>query len=439
MPRIVTDFDGSLKIHGYITVDKCEGYLNELLQAFDTTGTYAINGWIEDERGSYRANCQNIAQDLLNRGSVGMTKYLDCAKIFFMHRDQIPSQWSQRFVFKTRKVHFSSPFPRLAFILIYQPAKSSIDASMIDKIIPDIITPQDSGYSDSQYQNKQRDFRGNTYSNPIGGRNDRYVNVRQPVVNVRQPVVNIKPEFMNMDSNENSNYFTNYEGSQSLGRGQSFTPQNVQNDPYSEDYRGQSFYQNRQQRERSGSNIQRKPFNDNRRGTPDQASQRSGNFTPTSQQNYARNPRNDFGAGRRPSQQREEVQLETGSQRSTQRQDESLEPGEISHADANKGFSRNWQPRQQTSAGNNISNPLYQEYLKNRNAGNQNRVAPASSVIHKYLKPNKGSTAPGKLSKGITKPSDTNNLLLDDDRNYEQKPQQGLRFQGSSQFQKGGF
>lgn len=414
LPQIVTDYDGSFKILGYLSADKCDTYLNDLLMA-DMSGTTAINGWIEDERGgNYQSNCQLIAQELLNRGSVGMTKYLDCAKIFFMHRDQIPSQWSQRFGFRTKKVRANSPFPRLAFILIYQPAKSSMDVSLLDKIVPQIIQPfQDFQHSSQQFQGQQRDFQGQQRDFRGGyntQREERYESPRQP------PVVNIKPEFLNMDSN--SNTFSSYQGSQRHRFETSY------NDPYNEpiqsqrgNFGGQSpySYQNRNQNQRSRSpgGFQGRSF-----------------YSQPPQQQF-RKPSGEYRPRQKPIQRgqydpEEEVKGEEFNA-STQVQDESLEPGEIT-GNVPRGPNRGGQ-RGSRSPNNVSQNPLYQEYLQKKSAGKT--ISPAQNpVIQKYLKPSKATVSSDRISKGISKPSDTNNLLLEDDLHYREKPQRKGSNQG---------
>ena len=84
--------------------------------------------------------CEKMAASLLSNNKVGIFKYADCAKIFFMHRSQFRPEWQRKFGFKMKKLQKNSQ-SSLYFMVMFQPYKFSYDLSLLKRIEPEIISP----------------------------------------------------------------------------------------------------------------------------------------------------------------------------------------------------------------------------------------------------------------------------------------------------------
>lgn len=101
---------------------------------------YIISGWVESYVPICQDMCERMASNLLFNNRVGIYKYADCVKIFFMHQKQFRPEWLQKFLFTKKnlqKVSYSS----LYFLLMFQPYKFSSNLSLLKKIKPEIIIP----------------------------------------------------------------------------------------------------------------------------------------------------------------------------------------------------------------------------------------------------------------------------------------------------------
>lgn len=141
-----------------MSIKRFDAYMNEFLSYYEENKHFVISGWIEAETVTHQDSCERIAQDFLAESSAGLTKYLDCAKLFFFHKDQMPMDWSRKLDFKIKKVNPSIKPPSLAFILMYQPSKAAEDVSLLPKIIPQLREPYIEPARSSQAVGRQKSF-----------------------------------------------------------------------------------------------------------------------------------------------------------------------------------------------------------------------------------------------------------------------------------------
>ena len=69
---------------------------------------------------------------------IGMIKYYECAKIYFLHEKQLRPEWARWLKFKKKKLHRNS-CPSLYFVLIYEPSKFPFDFSLLKYMEPEIV------------------------------------------------------------------------------------------------------------------------------------------------------------------------------------------------------------------------------------------------------------------------------------------------------------
>ena len=157
IPLILDDRSNLLKVQGKMSTQRFEGYMDEFMAIFDVKNHYVIAGWVEAESSSQQDICDQMAQEFLRESSIRMIRYLDCAKLFFIHKNQMPFEWTRKLDFKICKVRPSAFPPSLAFILIYQPSKSTVDFTKLKKINPQIQTPFQELFSSTQsvYQSQR--------------------------------------------------------------------------------------------------------------------------------------------------------------------------------------------------------------------------------------------------------------------------------------------
>lgn len=136
MPQIIDERNNLLTIQGKMSLQKFDAYINDCFRVSQEKGYYVISGWVESESFAHQESCQRIALEFLSESSVGVTKYFDCAKIFFAHKEQIPIDWTRQLDFKIKKIHQSTIPPSLVFILMYQPSKAPSDPALLPKIMP---------------------------------------------------------------------------------------------------------------------------------------------------------------------------------------------------------------------------------------------------------------------------------------------------------------
>ena len=139
-----------LKAQGKMANERFESYMEEFRKQYNPKSHCVIAGWVEAETVAQQNACNKQSQDFLSESSTGMARYLDCAKLFFIHKNQMPIEWARKLDFKIRKIKDSAYSPSLAFILIYQPEKSSVDVSILKKIVPLVQAPSDGLHSSSQ-------------------------------------------------------------------------------------------------------------------------------------------------------------------------------------------------------------------------------------------------------------------------------------------------
>lgn len=170
IPLIVDEKSNLLKVQGKMSTQRFEGYMDEFLRIFDSRNHHVIAGWIEAETSNQQDACDQIAHEFLREASIGMIRYLDCAKLFFIHKNQMPFEWTKKLDFKIRKVKQSVYPPSLAFILIYQPSKSTIDVSKLKKINPQLQTPYQELYNSTQsnYNTQRTSIGSNDLSRTSG-------------------------------------------------------------------------------------------------------------------------------------------------------------------------------------------------------------------------------------------------------------------------------
>ena len=193
-----------------------------------------------------------MAQSFLQTEFVGLTKYLNCAKIFFIHKEQIPNEWIQRLGFQVQKIYRSGPISSLAFVLIYQPSKSNVDVSRLQKISPEPISAI---HEPSKTHNKTQiretsqsidSTRGHQFNRQQSGprtpdilsnyepqqlsRNPSQSLGDQEPRSFKPPTFNIRDEFMDMDTDaQNLHHQGNSRGSQSRDNSRrSWQPANEQ-------------------------------------------------------------------------------------------------------------------------------------------------------------------------------------------------------------------
>ena len=203
MPQIIDEKVDRLRLEKKMSIQKFAPYLNKILNAPNSQQQcQIITGWVEADTADFQACLERVAQNYFETDHVGVIEYLDCAKLYFMHRDQILNEWSRRLAIKFRKTNkFNAP-ATLTFILIYKPYKSSVDISIIKKITPEAVPsfPEVDTEDD-------RDFNGNGRSNnrlyrrPSGPETPEASLYSETSRSQRPPVFNIRPEFINMDSN----------------------------------------------------------------------------------------------------------------------------------------------------------------------------------------------------------------------------------------------
>ena len=297
VPQIIDGEYDTVRIQERISEKKFAGYIEGLLEIYDPAQDFLVTGWIEADNRNAQAQCEQLAENFFKTQSVGLTKYLDCAKIFFVHKGQIPSEWARRLGFRVQRMHRSGPMTSLAFILIYQPAKSSINASRLQKIVPEpISTLQEYSQAD-----EVEDYgRGRQLNRQLSGPQTPDILSERPLSrgasqsmmdvepsyqsesrprSFKAPTFVLQPEFMNMDSNAQSNTFQSAQDSrrsrqsEQRGRVPAF-PQGMQ-DPYNEgmyeeevNY-GENFQQQQQYNQpRSFSRgFSREQSNENSRGS----------------------------------------------------------------------------------------------------------------------------------------------------------------------------
>lgn len=425
IPEIVTEHDKSLKIKGYTPMERFTMYLNDVLDEGDQN--IAVSGWIDSEDDNQRKNLDLLAQDLLSSNSVGMIKYLDSAKIFFLHKNQILSKWTQPLGFEVKSLKRSSTSASLAFVLIYEPSKARSQIEELRKITPRSITPFQ-GATQSKAQTTAQ-------SRSAGGLSSQIDDLLKP------PTVNIKPEFLNMDSNsahgeKNNNSRSGFSGFEN--RQQGYPSQSMVFDPYNEEpvYEEEfgfgNQFQNRQPRDFNQGRFSQENSRDLSAGRQFQK-----NYQQPQQQPFKRfNPQQQQGAKKffKPTnaggyQQRQSFGNQFTSNTQTQRQNTGFT--------AAPQYPSNYPKRQDSTQGagypqrnprpfnpqNRVStsrsphdlgaNPFYAEYLKKKGktAGPQHMsISPAG----RYPTPkNYNSQNPFT---GAASPHNTNKLLQEDDR-----------------------
>jgi hypothetical protein len=81
-----------------------------------------------------------MASNLLFSNRVGIFKYADCVKMFFMHQKQFRPEWVQKFLFTKKRLQKVS-YSTLYFLLMFQPHKYPSNLALLKKIKPEIIIP----------------------------------------------------------------------------------------------------------------------------------------------------------------------------------------------------------------------------------------------------------------------------------------------------------
>ena len=99
------------------------------------TFDFIVSGWIESHISIYHNVFEKYGRELLNSSKVGMTKYMNCSKIYFLHKDQMRPEWYERLNFKIEKIQKNSQ-PNLYFIIMYKPEKAK---GLIKTLDPDIV------------------------------------------------------------------------------------------------------------------------------------------------------------------------------------------------------------------------------------------------------------------------------------------------------------
>lgn len=361
-----------MRIKGYITADRFTTYLNDVMDEIEEDLYYAISGWIDSESDSQKTNLDLLAQDLLSSNSVGMIKYLDSAKIFFLHKKQILEKWTHKLGFEVRSLKRSTPLSMLAFVLIYEPSKAN--GQEFKKLTPKSV---------ATYQGSTRPAQ--VFSSDTSGKNknlEALIGASQND-NFRAPVVNIRPEFMNMDSNSadpnNSRGhrgFQNYENNQQGHQSQSMVFDPYNEEPVYEEEFGFGNGQNRQSRGFKGFNTTGSFSRENSRDNSNRPQknyihpQQQQRFNP--QQQPAKKffkPTNSFGFAQR--QPYRSQFTADGSQ--TQRQNAPQYPN-YSQIQRNQSNTRPFNTHNRV-AGNAEPNPFYTDYLKKKQ--NQMSLSPA--------------------------------------------------------------
>ena len=165
IPQIIDERSDILRIQGKLSLQKFEAYMREFSNLFNEKDQFIIAGWIEADSLPHQQSCERIANDFLQDNSVGITRYLDCAKIFFIHKDQMPAEWVQKLDFRIQKVEQSVNPPSLAFVLIFQPAKASFDTSLLKRIVPEPQKPYQEPIRNSQFAEEQKSHNPRQRSN----------------------------------------------------------------------------------------------------------------------------------------------------------------------------------------------------------------------------------------------------------------------------------
>ena len=100
---------------------------------------YIMSGWIEPANDAEREKVERIALYFMNHDKVGIFKYFESAKIFFMNENQLLPEWIQRLKYKTKKSD-QNLCPGLCFIMMFQPGKVPFSQPVLRTIEPEIIT-----------------------------------------------------------------------------------------------------------------------------------------------------------------------------------------------------------------------------------------------------------------------------------------------------------
>ena len=133
----IPEINDPLVVQGRMTLQKFTPLFNKILNAIDSEEHLVISGWVVAQTADYQASCERIAQNLAHAHSIGVAKYLDNAKIFFMHRDQIPIQWEKIFHLESKMARKISQYALLTFVLVYKPIKVITPSTMpLSKIVP---------------------------------------------------------------------------------------------------------------------------------------------------------------------------------------------------------------------------------------------------------------------------------------------------------------
>lgn len=255
IPAVTSHNSRALLIQGIIPTEKFDKYFSGFLDTFNPEQEVVVSGWIEAEETGDQASCQRIAQDYLVQNTVGLSKFLQCVTIYFLHKDEMMSKWAKRLNFSTRGIQKSAIEATLCFVFIYKPFKSPSDPARLKKVqpvpIPSYPQPVVHKSSSNRSRRSSHEFNLNdeispttqaksnfaqkliSHNNPQGkispitpANQQRHVSRTKPGVTSKPPVFNILPEFINMDSDgyasshrqeSNSNTFSSYHNSQRLG------------------------------------------------------------------------------------------------------------------------------------------------------------------------------------------------------------------------------
>ena len=110
------------------------------MATFDDKKEFIMSGWVESFDEDCQTNCENMALRFLLKQKVGMLKFYECAKIFFLHERQFRPEWLRWLKFQKKDLKADSR-STLRFLFIYRPAKFPFDVSALKKIEPEVVVP----------------------------------------------------------------------------------------------------------------------------------------------------------------------------------------------------------------------------------------------------------------------------------------------------------